>query len=97
RRLRRSANAAREQYVLARALDHADAAIAVGPVAGLGRVAQVRELDTLARRDLENGFARARLDLPLVEQELDRCVLSVRLAHPVTIVAKAVPNRHENT
>ena len=42
---RRRADAARGQHALALDLDHADAAIAVGAVAGLGRIAQMRKLD----------------------------------------------------
>ena len=40
---RRLADAARGQHALAFDLDHADAAIAVGAIAGLGRVAQMRD------------------------------------------------------
>ena len=59
---RRGADAARGKHALALDLDHADAAIAVGAVAGLGRVAEVRQLDALAARDLEDGLARTCLD-----------------------------------
>jgi hypothetical protein len=46
---RRRADAARGQHALAFDLDHADAAIAVGAVTGLGRIAQMRKLDAERR------------------------------------------------
>ena len=80
---RRRADAARGEHALAFDLDHADAAIAVGAIAGLGRVAEVRELDALACRDLENGLARTRLGFLAVEGELDCFACAVRLAHRI--------------
>src|SRR6185437_7350727 len=60
---RRRAQATRGQHALALDLDHADAAVAVRPVAGLRRVAQVRQLDVEAARGAEDGFAVADVDL----------------------------------
>ena len=55
----RGADAARGQHAFALDLDHADAAVAIGAIAGLGRVAEVRQLDALARGHLEDGLDRA--------------------------------------
>jgi hypothetical protein len=65
----RLADAARRQHALALDLDHADAAIAVRPVAGLGRIAQVRQLDADAAGGAEDGLAVADVDLAIVEDE----------------------------
>ena len=73
---RRRANAACRQHALAFDLDHADAAIAVGPIAGLGRVAQMRQLDAVAPRGAENGLAVAALDVAAVEREA--CMMACR-------------------
>src|SRR5262245_47311826 len=51
------ADAACRQHALAFDLHHADAAVAVGAVAGLGRVAQMRQLDAEAARGAEDGLA----------------------------------------
>ena len=66
------ADAGRGEHALALDLDHAGAAVAVGPVAGLGQPAQMRDVDALARRDLPDGLARLGLDLPAVQGEGDR-------------------------
>src|SRR5579871_2023520 len=44
------ADAARSQRTLALDLDHADAAVAVGPITRLRRVTQMRQLDAVAAR-----------------------------------------------
>src|SRR5205085_1351950 len=54
---------------LALDLDHADAAVAVRPVAGLGRVAQVRQLDVEAARGAKDGLVRADVDLAVVDEK----------------------------
>src|ERR1700736_660848 len=59
------------QHALALDLDHAGAAIAVGPVVGLWRIAQMRNFAALALGDLPNGLAVDGLDLLSVEFELD--------------------------
>src|SRR5262249_54753849 len=53
------ADAARGEYALALDLHHADAAIAVRPIARLGRIAQVRQLDVEPTRGAEDGLAVA--------------------------------------
>ncbi len=83
---RRRADAACRQHALAFDLDHADAAIAVRPVAGLRRVAQMRQLDADPRRGAEDRLACADIDLAVVEQEGVR--LGVVVAHRGT---KIVP------
>ena len=65
------ADAARGQDALAFDLDHAGAAIAVGAVARLRRIAQMRDLDAFPLGDLPDGLARARDDLAAVEHEGD--------------------------
>src|SRR6185312_4867480 len=70
---RRRTNAACGEDALALDLDHADAAIAVGAIAGLRRVAQVRQLDVEPARGAEDRFTLADVDLALVDVEgLDR-------------------------
>ncbi len=56
---------------LALDLDHARAAIAVGTVAGLLRMAQVRDLAAMAAGDLPDRLARPGLDLVAVELKAD--------------------------
>ena len=68
---RRPAHAGGGEHALALDLDHAGAAIAVGPVAGRRRVAQMRDVGAVAARHLPDGLARPRLDLAPVEDELD--------------------------
>ncbi len=65
----RRADAAGGEHALALDLDHADAAIAVGAVAGLGRIAQVRQLDVEPARGAEDRFAFADVDLAVVDEE----------------------------
>src|SRR5207302_608721 len=61
------------QHALAFDLDHAGAAIAVGPVIRLGRIAQMRNFAALAFGDLPDGLAVDGFDLLAVELELDFC------------------------
>ena len=67
----RRAEAARGEHALALDLDHADAAIAVRPIAGRRRVAQMRQCDAVALGGAEDRLADRRLDLAAVERELD--------------------------
>src|ERR1041384_5176031 len=67
----RRTDAACGEHALALDLDHAGAAVAVRPIAGLGRVAQMRDARAVALRDLPDGLALARLDLFAVERERD--------------------------
>ena len=73
----RLTDAACGQHALALDFDHADAAIAVRPVAGLGRIAQMRDLDAEALGNLPDGLAVQRLDLFAVEDELHRLARAV--------------------
>src|SRR6185312_3558382 len=66
---RRHADAARGEHALALDLDHADAAIAVGAIAWLRRVAQMRQLDVEAARGAEDRFTLADVDLAIVDEE----------------------------
>ena len=66
------ADAGRREHALALDLDHAGAAVAVGPVAGLGQPAEMRDLDALAPGHLPDGLAGRGLDLAAVEGERDR-------------------------
>src|SRR5579859_112834 len=59
------------QHALALDLHHAGAAIAVGPVVRLGRIAQMRNLPALALGHLPDGLAIDGFDLLAVELELD--------------------------
>ena len=59
----------RIQDALALDLDHADAAIAVRPVTGFRRVAQVRQLDIKPAGGAENRLAFANIDLAVVDRE----------------------------
>src|SRR5262245_18077004 len=63
------ADAACRQHALAFDLDHADAAVAVGAIAGLGRVAQMWQLDADAARGAEDGLALADIALALIGTE----------------------------
>src|SRR3974390_3471141 len=67
--LGRLADAACRQHAFALDVDHTGAAIAVGAIAGLRRIAQVRNLDALAHGDLPDGLAAVRDDFLAVEQE----------------------------
>src|SRR5262249_22793449 len=51
--------------------DHADAAVAVRAIARRRRVAQVRQLDAVAPRRVENALAGRRFDLAAVEGEFN--------------------------
>jgi hypothetical protein len=68
----RLADAGRGEHALALDLDHAGAAVAVGPVAGLGQPAQMRDVDALAGGHLPDGLACAGLDLTTIQRERDR-------------------------
>src|SRR5439155_4739884 len=61
--------AACRKHTLALDLHHADAAVAVRPIAGLGRVAQMRQLDPEPARGAEDGLAGADVDLAIVDGE----------------------------
>jgi hypothetical protein len=50
---------------------HAGAAIAVGAIAGFGRIAKVRDVDAFALGDLPDGLAFMRMHLTSVEREVD--------------------------
>src|SRR6202011_2994787 len=63
------ADAAGGEHALALDLHHAGAAVAVRPVAGLGRVTQVRDVDAEALRRLPDGLAGLDVDLAPVERE----------------------------
>ena len=68
---RRRALAGGGEHALALDLDHAGAAIAVGPIVGRGRVAEMRNLAALALGDLPDRLAGLGLDLLAVELERD--------------------------
>src|SRR5262249_15081151 len=63
------ADAACGQHALALDLHHADAAVAVGTVAGLGQVAQVRQLDAEPARGAKDRLAGADVDFASVDAE----------------------------
>src|SRR6266481_2241741 len=67
----RRALAGGRQHPLALDLDHADAAVAVRPIIGRWRIAQMRDFLALAFCHLPDGLARLGLDLLAVELELD--------------------------
>ena len=80
---RRRADAACGEHALALDLDHADAAVAVRPIAGLRRVAQMRQLDVVAARGAEDRLALADVDLLVVHGEgvgRGRCALAAHLS-----------------
>ena len=101
----RRANAARSQHALACDLDHASAAIAVGPVPGRRRIAQMRDVDAEALGDLPDGLARPRLDRSAVEGEGDRrvslgrraqrCALAIACGLGTALLGLAVVHRHD--
>src|SRR5262249_47425522 len=66
---RRRADAARCKHALAFDLHHADAAVPIGAIAGLGQVAQVRELDVEAARGTKDRLAGADVDFAAVDAE----------------------------
>src|SRR5262249_257164 len=97
---RRRADAARRQHALAFDLHHADAAIAVRAVAGLGRIAQVRQLDAEPSSGAEDGLAGADVDLALVDDEgarLARGVGSHRRTLSIVVPAEAGTHRATHT
>ena len=69
--LGRLANAGGREHPLAFDLHHAGAAVAVGPVAGLGRVAEMGNVDPTPLCDLPDGLVRRRDDGVTVEGEVD--------------------------
>ena len=96
---RRGADAARGQHALALDLHHADAAVAVRPVAGLGQVAEVRQLDVVAAPGGEDRLTRKDVDLPAVHDEgvgLLRC-LGHRAVLIITNAPAASSVHRENT
>ncbi len=60
------------KHPLAFDLDHAGAAIAVGPVARFRQPAEMRDLDALPVRHLPDRLARLRLDLGAVQRKPNR-------------------------
>src|SRR5581483_4409527 len=93
----RRANAARRQHALALDLHHAGAAIAVGAVAGLGRIAQVRDVDAFALGDLPDGLARLRRHLAAVEREFHRlwCLVHRVTSLPLAAFGATPPHKGE--
>ena len=77
----RLADAACGQHALALDLHHAGAAIAVGAVAGLGRIAQMRDVGAQALGHLPDGLAVERLDFLAVEDEFHRFAGAVACGH----------------
>ena len=71
---RRPALARCGEHPLSLDLHHARAAVAVGPVAGLVRVAQMRDVGAETMRDLPDRLAVERLDLAAVEGESNRFI-----------------------
>src|SRR5262249_56502508 len=69
------------QHALALDFDHAGAAIAVGAIAGLRRVAKVRNVGAEALCHLPDGFAVKRFNLFAVEGEFYRFGFAVARAH----------------
>ena len=90
------ADAGRGQHALALDLDHADAAIAVGAVAGLRRIAQMRQLDVEPARGAEDRLALADVDLVAVDEEGFR---RVAVAHKFTksLAVSSVPRGSTST
>src|SRR5262249_40190120 len=86
------ADAACRQHALALDLHHADAAVAVGAITGLGRVAQMRQLDAEAARGAEDGLAGADVDLAIVDAEGVRLVARVG-THASILTPTVVPAR----
>src|SRR3546814_1684573 len=68
----RRADAGRGQHALSLDLHHAGAAVAVGAIARLRLVAEMRDLRPGARGGLPDGLARLRLDVLPVQREADR-------------------------
>ena len=67
----RLADAGGREHPLALDVHHADAAVAVRPVARLGRVAEVGNVDPVPLGDLPDGLVRLRGDGAAVEGEAD--------------------------
>src|SRR5581483_12003874 len=78
-------------HALALDLHHAGAAIAVGAVAGLGRIAQVRNVDAFALGDLPDGLARLRRHLAAVEREFHRLWCLVHRVTSLPLAAACSP------
>ena len=77
------ANAACRQHPLAFDLDHAGAAIAVGAVAGLGRIAQMRDIGAETLGHLPDRLAVQRLDIMAIQGEFDDRTVGVALGGAV--------------
>src|SRR5262245_58360467 len=77
----RLANAACGQHALAFDCHHAGAAISVGAIPGLRRVAKVRDVGAEALCHLPDGFAIKRFNLFAVEDEFYRFGFAVARAH----------------
>ena len=65
----RRADAACGEYALAFDLDHADAAIAVGAIARIRHVAEMRDANAVTPPGAEDRFAGANVDLLVVHEE----------------------------
>ena len=91
----RLADAARGQHALALDLDHAGAAIAVGAVAGLRRIAKMRDLGAQALGHLPDGLAFERLDFLAVEDEFHRLGFAVTCGHGSNLQTSSVTVRCE--
>src|SRR6516165_8871696 len=89
---RRRAEATCGEHPLALDLDHADAAIAVRPVAGLGRIAEMRQLDVEAARGAEDRLAVADVDFAIVDGECRRFCETVG-AHDHCLIGCAKSSR----
>src|SRR5205085_3291373 len=68
----RPPDAGGRQHPLPLDLDHAGAAIAVGPIARLWQPAEMRDLDAVALRHLPDRLARLRLDFGAVQRKPNR-------------------------
>src|SRR5437763_12360422 len=82
------------EHPLALHFDHAGAAIAVGPIAGLRQPAQMRDLDALSVRHLPDRLARLGLDLGAIEKKADRLA---HVAAPRKAVIAAQAGIHFST
>ena len=82
---RRLPDAGGGQHPLALDLDHAGAAVAVGPVARLVGIAEMRDFRAQARRDLPDRFARCGNDGLTVQREADR------FAHGAMLMPVSLP------
>src|SRR5207244_1992829 len=89
----RLADQSRGEHALALDFDHAGATIAVGPVAGLRRITQMRDVDAATLRDLPDRLAVARDDFLSVEREADAGRLALLDAALAAALVAAVAER----